>query len=66
MDSFQARIKHDDKWWAAIVLPIQKFVIFADYGTVLSLDDCEDIVPYKTWSDLTKQIIGDDNIKSEE
>ena len=66
MDTFQARIKHDGKWWAAIVLPDQELIVFADNGVDASLNECEEIVPYKTWVDLTEAILGDDNIEPEE
>lgn len=63
MDAFQARIKHDGEWWAAIVLPDQELVVFADNGTIASLNECGKIIPYKTWVDLTEEIIGDDDIR---
>ena len=62
----QARVKFGVDWFVAIVLPIQKLVIFADNGEVISLDECERIVPYKKWIDLTDEISGDDGIIPED
>lgn len=66
MDTFQARIKYDGDWYAAIIIPDKNLVICADDGVILDFKECEKIVRYKYWVDLTKEITGDDDIKPEE
>ena len=66
MDVFQAQIKYDGEWYAAIIIPDKNLVICADDGVTLDFKECEGIISYKTWIDLTEAILGDDIIKPEE